>query len=65
MTTEKQKRAGTARGDDPTRHAPGGSRTETKIAREAALASDQASEDLDTKAPGERVRPSMRRDRRQ
>lgn len=64
MTPKKQKRAGTAHGDDPTRNAPGGSRAETKIAREAALASDQASEDRDTKSSGRRVKP-VRQDRRQ
>ena len=39
-------RKGPARGgQDPTRQAPGGSRTETKIAKESALGSDGGSTD--------------------
>jgi hypothetical protein len=41
--------AGADPGQDPTRTKPGGSRTETKIARESALASDNAGDDASRK----------------
>lgn len=52
-TTDEHDDESAAPGQDPTRHKPGGSRTETKIHQESPLGSDNAGDDARRSSPRE------------
>jgi hypothetical protein len=52
-TTDEHDDETAVAGQDPTRTKPGGSRTETKIARQSSLGSDNAGDEARRNAPGE------------